>query len=312
MLVDAMRSLANLLAFAAAADSSSFVAAGRKLGISSSAVGKAVAKLEAELGVRLFHRSTRRVSLTQEGAAYHAQCRSALAQLEDAEVTLAHAAARPAGRLRIGLPTVGYHFFAPHLSEFADRYPDIVLDLQHADRLVDVIAESFDAVIRSVRPSDSQLISRRLGAFAFCVCAAPSYLAARGTPRSPAELPEHRALRFRFETTGKLQPWTFKRTQLDALSDALICNNMEALLRAAMAGLGLLFAPDFLVRDALSRGELRTVLEEHTASPGTFWLLWPPGAQSTAKMRAFIDFFAPRLFAPHPRSSRASAPRRNR
>lgn len=282
--------------FSEAADALSFVEAGRRLGISSSAVGKSLAKLEAELGVRLLHRSTRRISLTEEGASFYARCRRALEELEDARTALSSSVERPAGRLRVSLPTAGYHFFAPQLPAFVARYPAIVLDLDYSDRLVDVIAGGFDAVIRSLRPKDSQLRVRRLGAFAFRVCGAPSYLAQHGTPRAPADLDDHRCLMFRFEHSGKLQPWTFKRSARVDLPAALICNNMEAMLRAALQGLGLLYVPDFIARESVARGALKHVLEDQMGSPGAFWLLWPPGAQVTAKLRAFIDFFGPRLF----------------
>jgi DNA-binding transcriptional LysR family regulator len=290
-----MRTLSGLLVFSEAAATLSFVEAGRRLGISSSAVGKALAKLESELGVRLLHRSTRCISLTQEGAAFHARCRRVLEELEDARVELAAAVARPQGRLRISLPTAGYHFLGPHLPAFVARYPEIVLELDYNDRIVDVIADGFDAVIRSVRPKDSRLVARKLGPFAFRVFAAPSYLAKHGTPRSSTDLVNHRCLMFRFETTGKLQPWTFKRSAFDTLPAAIICNNMEAVMRATVQGLGLSFMPDFIGRDGVAAGSLEVVLADQMAGARAFWLLWPPGSQLTAKLRAFIDFFGPRL-----------------
>lgn len=291
-----MRNFAGLLVFTEAAEAKSFVEAGRRLGVSSSAVGKAIAKLEAELGVRLLHRSTRRIGLTEEGAVFHARCRRLLEELSDAHAALSLAAAEPSGRLRISLPTAGYHFFSPHLPGFVTRYPHIQLDVNYTDHIVDVIAGGFDAVIRSVRPLDSQLVARRLGAFAYRVCASPSYLRAHGTPRAPADLAQHRCLALRFEATGKLQPWTFKRSTLDAPPAALICNNLEALLAAATEGLGLAYVPDFCARKAVASGALQHVLEEQMGPSGAFWLLWPSSAHAPAKLRAFIDYFAPRLF----------------
>jgi DNA-binding transcriptional LysR family regulator len=305
-----MKNLSGLLAFVEAADGGSFVEAGRKLGVSSSAIGKAVARLESELGVRLLHRSTRRISLTQEGAVFHARCRQLLEELRDAQSALSHAAREPAGRLRVSLPTAGYHFFTPHLPEFVDRFPNIVLDLNFTDHVVDVIAGGFDAVIRSVRPADSQLVARHLGAFSFRVCAARSYLAGRGTPRSPADLAGHRCLALRFETTGKLQPWVFRRATLEDVAPALICNNLEALLAAVTRGVGLAYVPDFIARDAVASGILEYVLEDHMGPNGAFWLLWPSGAHVPSKLRAFIDFFGPRLFAKAPRGSGALAGKR--
>jgi DNA-binding transcriptional LysR family regulator len=292
-----MRNLHGVMVFTEAADATSFVEAGRRLGVSSSAVGKAIGKLEGELGVRLLHRSTRRISLTQEGAIFHARCRRLLEELSNAQAALSLAATAPSGRLLVSLPTAGYHFFSPHLPGFVAAYPDIVLDLNYTDHVVDVIAGGFDAVIRSVRPRDSQLVARRLGAFAFRACAAPSYLRARGTPSSPADLRDHRCLRLRFETSGKLQPWVFKRSTLDAVPAALICNNLEALLAAASQGLGIAYVPDFVARRAVASGALQHVLEDHRGPNGVFWLLWPSSTHVPAKLRAFIDFFGPRLFA---------------
>jgi DNA-binding transcriptional LysR family regulator len=175
-------------------------------------------------------------------------------------------------------------------------HPSIVLDLNYTDHLVDVIGDRFDAVVRSTRPRDSQLVARRLGAFAFRVCASPAYLARHGIPRTPSELVRHGCLLFRFETTGKLQPWAFRRSVLRSLPESVTCNSMPAVLDAAIRGLGLAFMPDFLAREAVAAKRLQYVLTDHVGPPGTFWMLWPQGARQTAKLRAFIDFFAPRLF----------------
>ncbi len=295
-----MRNLSGLLAFSEAAERLSFVDAGRRLGISSSAVGKAVAKLEAQLGVRLLHRSTRRISLTQEGAVFHARCRRILDDLDDAQAALADARQRPVGRLRVSLPAVGYHFLVPHLAVFREQYPGIALDLDFNDRLVDVIAGGFDLVIRSGTPADSQLMVRRLGAFRFVVCASPSYLTRHRAPRTPADLAGHTRLLYRFHTSGKTQPWEFRDRVVAEGREAaaFIANNMEAVLAAAIHGLGIAYMPDFLAAAALAADRLRPVLADHMGKPGTFWLLWPPGAQLTAKVRVFIDFMSRRLFPP--------------
>lgn len=296
-----MRDLSGFLVFAEAADTLSFVEAGRRLGISSSAVGKAVARLESQVGVRLFHRSTRRINLTQEGRVFHARCRRALDELEEAQAALSAAAARPMGRLRVSLPTIGYHFLVPHLGAFHGLYPGIALELDFNDQFVDVIAGGFDAVIRSGALPDSQLMARRLGAFRFVVVASPAYLAEHGAPRRPADLARHRRLLFRFHTTGKIQPWVFRGETLEGdRAAALTSNNMEAILAAALEGSGLAYMPDFLAAGPIAASGLRPVLRAHMGPPGAFWLLWPAGAQLTAKLRVFIDFMSPRLFGPSP------------
>ncbi|WP_186040824.1 LysR family transcriptional regulator [Burkholderia gladioli] len=172
-----MDNLNGIVAFVRTAETLSFVAAGRKLGISASAVGKTIAKLERSLGVRLFHRTTRRVTLTEEGRHFHERCHRILEELRDAEATLSASAQTPRGRLRVSLPVIGYRFLLPVLPAFSARYPDIELDLDFNDRLVDVVEGGFDAVIRSGQLSDSSLMSRRLGPFRFVLCASPDYLA---------------------------------------------------------------------------------------------------------------------------------------
>ncbi|MEW6644790.1 MAG: LysR family transcriptional regulator [Pseudomonadota bacterium] len=294
-----MDSLSGIIAFVRVAETLSFVAAGRALGISASAVGKSVAKLEADVGVRLFHRSTRRVSLTDEGALFHERCRKVLDELQEAEAMLAQSAATPRGKLRVGLPTIGYRFLMPILPEFSARYPDIELELDFEDRLVDVIEEGLDVVVRSGDLPDSTLMSRRLATFRFVLCASPAYLKAHGTPRTPADLAAHRCLRFRFPTTGKLQDWLLKSkagTEL-RLPTALVCNNIEALRAAAVSGFGIAHMPDFLAGDAIARGELVTMLDPHLINPGQFWALWPASRHLSPKRRVFVDFLGARLFA---------------
>ncbi|MET3970874.1 DNA-binding transcriptional LysR family regulator [Bradyrhizobium sp. S3.9.1] len=166
-----MDSLNGIVAFVRAAETLSFVAAGRMLGISASAVGKSVSKLEQSVGTRLFHRTTRRVSLTEEGALFFERCRRILDDLRDAEAMLSQAASTPRGRLRVSLPTIGYRFLLPILPEFRRLYPEIELDLDFSDRIVDLVEEGLDAAIRSGALADSSLMSRRLGPFRFVLCA---------------------------------------------------------------------------------------------------------------------------------------------
>lgn len=294
-----MDSLSGILAFVHAAEQLSFVGAGRALGVSASAIGKNIARLEDSLGTRLFHRTTRRISLTEEGATFYTQCRRILDDLRDAEAMVSDASRTPRGRLRIGMPTIGYRFLQPALPEFRRRYPDIELDIDFNDRLVDLIEEGLDAVIRSGELTDSGLMSRRLGPFNFVLCAAPAYLKKHGTPQTPIELEDHDCLRFRFPTSGKFQTWQFASTiEVDPFRrpSPLICNNMEALRGAAIAGLGIAYMPDFLARDAVANGLLQTVLDDHLANPGQFSILWPSNRFLTPRLRVFIDYMAEALF----------------
>ncbi|MDN7601545.1 LysR family transcriptional regulator [Burkholderia gladioli] len=293
-----MDNLNGIVAFVRTAETLSFVAAGRTLGISASAVGKTIAKLERSLGVRLFHRTTRRVTLTEEGRHFHERCHRILEELRDAEATLSASAQTPRGRLRVSLPVIGYRFLLPVLPAFSARYPDIELDLDFNDRLVDVVEGGFDAVIRSGQLSDSSLMSRRLGPFRFVLCASPDYLARAGVPRGLADLAAHEGVRYRFPTTGKLQPWSLLPDggEPPNLRCAMTCNNMEALRGAVIAGFGIGFMPDFLARDALAAGSLVEVLEPHSIAPGQFSILWPSSRQLSPKLRVFVDFMCEHLF----------------
>jgi DNA-binding transcriptional LysR family regulator len=294
-----MESLSGIVAFVRTAETLSFVAAGRALGVSASAVGKNVAKLEQTVGVRLFQRSTRRVNLTAEGTLFYERCRRILDDLQDAEAMLSHAAQTPRGKLRVSLPTIGYRFLVPVLPAFSALYPEVEVDLDFNDRLVDVIEEGFDAVIRSGELPDSRLISRRLGPFRFVLCAAPDYLEQNGVPQTPDDLESHRCIRFRFPTTGKLQEWSLTKDAIDSelrLHTALTCNNMEALQAAAIGGFGIAYMPDFLVRDAIKSNSLRTLLDGYLDQPGQFWALWPSSRHLSPKLRVFVDFISKTLF----------------
>jgi DNA-binding transcriptional LysR family regulator len=293
-----MGSLTGLIAFVRTAETLSFVAAGRLLGISASAVGKNIAKLEQGLGVRLFQRSTRRVSLTTEGELFYERCRRILDDLQEAETMVSNAAQAPRGKLRVSLPTIGYRFLLHVLSEFSALYPEVELDFDFNDRIVDVIDDGFDAVIRSGDLPDSRLMSRRLSPFCFVLCAAPAYLENAGFPQTPADLKGHKCIRFRFPTSGKLQEWSMKGVQepTAGMQTVLTCNNMEALRGATFDGFGIAYTPDFLVRDLTESGALLTVLDEYLSNPGQFWILWPSNRHLSPKVRVFVDFMAQKLF----------------
>ncbi|SNB66862.1 transcriptional regulator, LysR family [Arboricoccus pini] len=297
-----MESLTGLLAFVRTAETLSFVAAGRLLGISASAVGKNVAKLEQGLGVRLFQRSTRRIGLTAEGALFYERCRRILDDLQEAETMVSHAARKPRGKLRVSLPTIGYRFLLHVLSEFSNLHPEVELDFDFNDRIVDVIEDGFDAVIRSGDLPDSRLMSHRLSPFCFVLCAAPAYLEIAGIPETPDDLKGHKCIRFRFPTSGKLQEWSMKGVHepTAGMQTVLTCNNMEALRGATLDGFGIAYMPDFLVRDLTESGELVTVLDEYLANPGQFWILWPSSRYLSPKVRVFVDFMAKKLFIASP------------
>lgn len=295
-----MDSLNGFVVLVQVAETRSFVAAGRLLGVSASAVGKSVARLEEKLGVRLFHRSTRSITLTAEGTLFLERSRRILAEIEAAELELSQASAAPRGRLRVSLPLVS-SLVLPVLGEFMREHPEIELDLDFSDRMVDVIEEGFDAVVRTGEPSDSRLTARRLGAFRSLLVASPEYLARRGTPRVPADLRQHCCLHYRYPNSGKLEPWTLRQAA-DAPElqppISMICNNIETRLCFALQGLGIAFLPDFSIREPLAEGRLRPVLAEHVQRSGVFHVLWPASKHPSPKVRALVDFLCARIFPP--------------
>lgn len=293
-------SLNGFVVFVQVAETRSFVAAGRLLGVSASAVGKSVARLEEKLGVRLFHRSTRSITLTGEGLLFLERSRRILAEIEAAELELSQASAAPRGRLRVSLPLVS-SLVLPVLGEFMRQYPEIELDLDFTDRMVNVIEEGFDAVVRTGEPSDSRLSARHLGAFEMMLVASPDYLARRGTPTVPADLLQHSCLHYRFPNTGKLETWPLRLpydvTEL-VLPTSMICNNIETRVCFAMQGLGIACLPDFAIHDPLADGRLHRVLADHVERTGAFHVLWPASKHPSPKVRALVDFLCARVFAP--------------
>ncbi|SNB73976.1 transcriptional regulator, LysR family [Arboricoccus pini] len=293
-----MESLNGIAFFVRAAETRSFSEAGRVLGISSSAVGKSVARLEDRLGVRLLHRSTRSITLTAEGSLFLERCRRILCEIEAAELELSETQQAPQGRLRVSLPLVS-GLVMPALTAFMHRYPAIELDMDFSDRMVDVIEEGFDAVIRTGELTDSRLMSRPLGNFRLLLVGSPRYFAERGTPGTPADLTRHACLQHKFPSTGKFEPWPLRIPDGEAepvLPTSMVCNTTEVLVHVARDGLGIACLPDFMVRDAIAAGDLVTVLDDFNRHQGAFRMLWPSSKHLAPKLRAFIDFMTTELF----------------
>jgi len=293
-----MESLGSLHAFVRAAETRSFTLAGRQLGVSSSAIGKAIARLEERLGVQLFQRSTRTVRLTPEGSRFLERCRRIMGEIEAAEVELAQTRDAPQGTLRVSLPLAGL-VMMPALSAFMRSYPEVHLELDFSDRFVDVIGEGFDVVVRAGELDDSGLMSRVLSTFRLQVVGAPSYFAARGTPDTPDELANHACLLHRFATSGKIERWPLRSggQELDLdLPATAVANSIEPLIDLAVRGLGITCVPDFAIRRQLDSGTLVPVLDAYIHHAGTFRLSWPPSRHLAPKLQAFVDFIAERLF----------------
>jgi len=285
-----MENLNGLLAFVRAAQSQSFAAAAERMGISASAVGKSVARLEEKLSVRLFNRSTRRISLTDEGQLFFERCQQIVSQLEEAEQELVRISAEPRGKIRITAPAIGYRMLLPHLPEFRQRYPDVELDLDFSDRMADVIDEGFDIAIRSGELNSSQMMSRRLGPFRFAIVGSPAYFASHPAPLRPDDLYQHACLRYRFPGSGQWQEWEMTGVTPPELPLALSSNNLESILQATLQGLGLAYVPEFIVRPYIESGELVAVLQDYLKEGGKFSVVWPSSRHMLPKVRVFIDF----------------------
>ncbi|AMV48455.1 LysR family transcriptional regulator [Paraburkholderia caribensis] len=285
--------LGGLEVFVQTARTRSFSEAGRDLGISASAVSKSVSRLEERVGVRLFQRSTRSVRLTSEGEMFLERCGRIFGEIQAAEDELSAMAHHPRGRLRVGLP-LSAGLPLPVLSAFMERHPEIELDLDFTDRLVDVIDEGFDVVIRGSALRDSRLVSRPLGPYRACLVAAPAYLKRKGIPAKPDDLLNHACLHYRWASTGKLYQWPLKHSTFAATGSSLpltmVCNSLDAMLYMALAGHGITCVPNFSVKNAVADGRLKTVLDTYVADSNNIHIIWPSNRKMTPKVRVFVDF----------------------
>ena len=284
-------------AFMHAAETRSFTLAGRRLGISSSAVGKAIIRLEEDLGVRLFHRSTRAITLTAEGRLFLNRCQRIISELEVARSELIEANINPQGKLRVGLPQLG-KYLLPQLVAFQKKFPEIELELNFSDRQVNVIDEGFDAVIRIGHIEDSLLTIRHLKGYRHSLVASTDYLDKHGTPMHPNDLTAHACLRYRYPGSGKLAAWPLHNNGHPIsveLPQSAIADVVQALYAMVEADLGIALLPEFVVADAIAAGRLANVLEEHIHDEQPVAILWPSGRQSLPKTKAFIDFISNEL-----------------
>ena len=295
--------LTGLEVFAKVATAGNLSAAGRAMGMSQTMVTKHIAALEARLGVKLFHRSTRRLSITEAGRNYLEASERILADIGAAEAAVAADRVEPRGLLRLNVPVAfGTRQIAPLLSEFARRHPRVAVELGLNDRLVDLADEGWDLAIRIGSLSNSSLIARRIAPCRTVVCAAPSYLAARDKPRTTSSLAEHNCLGYTLSSVTGVDRWVFgeKGDVVVAVSGNLRANNGEALRTAAIAGHGLAYLPTFVVADDLRAGTLVALnLDQPTIEFGGIYAVFLPDRHPVAKVRAFIDFIANR-FAPEP------------
>ena len=305
-----MDRLGAMAVFARVVEAASFSGAAGELGLSKSAVSKQVSGLEDRLGLRLLNRTTRRLSLTEAGLAFYQGCRRVVFEAEAAEQAVTRLASAPRGRLRVNAPmSFGARHLGPALPAFMARYPELAVELVLNDRLVDLVEEGFDAGIRIARLEDTSLIARRLAPSQRLLCAAPAYLSAHGAPRSIEDLRAHECLLYSYQTTG--DAWPLRGPGGDArlrVTGRLHSNNGDALLCAALGGLGIAFLPSFICGEDLRAGRLRRVLPAwRDAAEAAIFAVYPASRQLSPKVRVFIDFLVER-FAGAPYWDRDLAP----
>lgn len=286
-----MQNLEDVLAFVRVVETGGFSRAAHRLGVSKSIVSRRVARLEANLGVRLLNRTTRGIAPTDAGLEFKARCVDILNQLDAAREAVACRERDVAGTLRLSVPlSFGVTRLAPAMAAFTAAHPRVSVDLSFSDRFVDLVNEGFDAAIRIGILSDTSLVARRLGAIEACVVASPAYLGQHGRPEKPQALADHECLTY---SGGARDTWQFRsgRKWLSVRPQGRFrADNGEALRAAAVAGLGITALPDFLVEDSLARGELVRLLESYPMPEASIQLLRPGGGTAPARVAALADF----------------------
>ena len=282
--------------FTRAASAGSLSGAARQLGMSPAMATKHVDALEARLGVKLFHRTTRRLTLTEAGREYLEACQRILPEIDEAEAVVASRRVQATGLLRMNVPvSFGTRFVAPLMPAFSRRHPGVRVELGLSDALLDLIAGHWDLGIRIGRLADSTLQARRLGDSQMLVCAAPSYLDQRGMPRAVADLIHHNCLSYTLSPAQAKDEWAFGRDGAIRVpvSGDLMANNGDALMAAALGGQGLIYQPHFIVGKALEQGKLVSVELDHPPlALGGIHVLYPPDRRPPAKVRVMVDYLA--------------------
>jgi len=299
-------------AFARVVETGSFTKAAETLHMSRTTVTQLVQQLEARLRVRLLNRTTRKVNVTADGAAYYERVIRLLADMDDAETSLSSAAALPRGRLRVDVPSpFARMVLVPSLPAFHARYPDIQLDMGVSDRVVDLIDSNVDCVVRGGELTDLSLMARHIGDLQLGIYAAPDYLARAGVPQHPQELntPGHHVVAFLWARTGKaLAPTMHYRDERVTIQGRYILSvdDGNAYLAAGLAGLGALWLPDYMSREHVATGQLIPLLQEWALDPMPMYVAYPPNRHVSAKLRVFIDWVAQLMAADAPDAQRQS------
>lgn len=292
-----MDRLEAMRVFSAVVDAGSFVAAADALGMSKAATSRHVADLEARLGVRLMHRTTRRLSLTPEGELFHARCKTVLADLEEAEAEITARTGEAIGQLKINVPvSFGLLHLAPLWADFMALHPKVVLDITLSDRVVDLVDEGYDLAVRITQMPNSTLVSRKLSSTRVVLCASPEYLAQRGMPTHPSELTRYDVLAYSLMSMG--ETWEFTGPEGNVrvkVNPRLRTNNGDTCRAAALQHRGIILQPTFLVGDDLASGALVELMPEYRSIEIGIYAVYPTRKHVPPKVRLLIEFLAKAL-----------------
>ena len=293
---DAMQGIS---VFVRVAESRSFTAAAGKLGITPSGASKAVTRLEDRLGVRLVHRTTRSVSLTDDGTAFYERCRQILSELEDAEAAVTRRRTKPRGRLRVQMPVAfGQRIVVPLLAQFVELYPELVIDAELSDRSPDLADEGLDVAIRIGDLGDTRVVARKLCDLRFVTVASPLYLQRHGEPGTPDDLERHRCLMYYLPHTHRYREWHFSTNGAPysrSFAGSLNLNNSPALLDAAIAGAGVANVSTFIAYDAIRAGMLKVILRDYVGVGPAVWAIYLQRRHLSPRVQAFVQFLVARI-----------------
>lgn len=287
----------EMRAFAAVVEAGSFVGAADALGVSKAAVSRQVAELEARLGVRLLHRTTRRLSLTGEGEVFHARARELLGSLEEMEAEVAARSGRAVGTLKVSAPaSFGVLHLAPLWPGFMARHPQVRLEVTLSDRVVDLVEEGFDVAVRIARLGDSSLVSRQLASTRLMLCASPRYLRKHGRPRHPSDLAEHAVIAYSLLSVG--DDWQFTGPDGPVqvrVQPRLRTNSGDTCRAIALGHEGIVLEPSFMVADDVAAGRLVHLLPEYRSLEFGIHAVYPSRRLLAPKVRALVDYLAQAL-----------------
>jgi LysR family transcriptional regulator for bpeEF and oprC len=289
--------------YARVVEAGSFVKAAESLQLSVANVSRIVQALEAHLGARLLNRTTRSISISEDGEMYYHRCLRVLAEVDDMEAELSHAKLNPKGKLKVNLPAVvARTTVIPALPEFFAMYPDIEIEMGLTDRQVDIVEEGVDCVIRVGELEDSGLVARRIGNMARVTCAAPAYLAKHCEPKTPDELRHHIGVNYLSSNTGRVRGWDFVidgKTELIEMKGMIAVNDADAYVTCGLHGLGIVKGPRYILGPYLATGALREILVDYPSMPRPISILYSPNRHLPRRIRVFADWIA-EVFAREP------------